>query len=128
MAHLAVDPRNPTTPRDSYDGTYIWVINFFEETVSKINPATDTRIDYPTGAQPRGIEFDGTSIWITNGHDGTVSRMDPATGTTTDYPTGAEPRGIEFDGTSIWITNSGDSTVSRMVRGEFLGSVRSDQP
>ena len=100
----------------AYDGTSIWVANLANDSVSKINPATGTKTDYPTGDQPIGVAFDGTSIWVTNFAFGasSVSKINPTTGSRVDYPTGHTPLGIAFDGTSIWVANNGDGTVSKI--------------
>ena len=37
--------------------------------MSKINPATGTKTDYPTGTARSGVAYDGTNIWVTNYRD-----------------------------------------------------------
>ena len=45
------------------------------ELAIKINPATGTKIDYPTGAGPVDVAYDGTNIWVANVSDNTVSKI-----------------------------------------------------
>ncbi len=101
-----------------FDGTSLWIANINDNTVSKLDPADGTRVDYETGEFPSGVTFDGTSVWVTNQRDGTVSKIDPEDGTRVDFATGTSPApnplGVAFDGTNIWITNGADSTVSKM--------------
>jgi len=104
----------------AYDGTSIWVANYDANNVSKINPATGTKTDFPSGtgiSNPHAIAFDGTSIWVANYTGNNVSKINPATGTKTDYPSGtgtSHPYGIAFDGTSIWVANEGSNNVSKI--------------
>ncbi len=61
----------------AFDGTHIWSANYISDTVSKIDPATGTKVDYPAGNGPWGVAFDGTNIWITNYLSDTVSKINP---------------------------------------------------
>lgn len=96
------------------DGINVWVANSGGNSVSCIDPVTNTRTDHPTGAGPRGIALDGTFVWVTNTDANTVSRIDPVTKIRIDYPTGDGPQGIALDGSHIWISNSRGNTVSRI--------------
>ncbi|MDG1878830.1 MAG: hypothetical protein P8I99_15610 [Acidimicrobiales bacterium] len=60
----------------AFDGTHIWVANYFAGTVSKIVAATGVVTDtIAVGVAPFGVAFDGTHIWVTNYFDGTVSKI-----------------------------------------------------
>jgi DNA-binding beta-propeller fold protein YncE len=45
----------------AFDGSSIWVANNLSDGISKINPATSTRIDLPTGTIP-GSCGDGPDV------------------------------------------------------------------
>lgn len=101
-----------------FDGTYIWVTNAGDHTVSKVNAATGTVAPpIAVGDGPKGTCFDGTYIWVANTGDDTVSKIDAATGTVVPPPIAVKdgPQGICFDGTHIWVTNVGDDTVSKIL-------------
>jgi streptogramin lyase len=99
----------------AFDGANLWVTNQTANTVSKINPATGTKVDFPTGLGPTGIAFDGTSIWVVNSGSDSVSKFNPLTGAATSFPTGGTaPVGIAYDGTYIWVTNVVTDNVSRL--------------
>ena len=98
----------------AFGGTNVWIANFVDDSVSRMNAATNERTDFPTGSGPRAVAFDGGSVWIANYEDDTVSRMNPWTGARTDFRTGSGPRAVAFDGTNVWIANFADDTVSRM--------------
>jgi YVTN family beta-propeller protein len=59
----------------AFDGTYIWVANTSSNSVSKIDPSTNTVTATVTGlSNPLGVAFDGTNIWVANYGSGTVSK------------------------------------------------------
>ena len=80
-----------------------------------MNPATGTKIDYPTGNGLNGVAHDGRNIRVANCGTDNVSKINPATGTKIDYPTGAGPVDVSYDGTNIWVANVSDNTVSKIV-------------
>ena len=98
------------------DGANIWVVNsnFPTGSVSRLDPATGTKVDYPVGGLPTAIAFDGANMWVANELTDNVSRVNATTGAKVDFTAGDGPAGIAFDGTSIWIANSADDTVSKM--------------
>ena len=61
----------------AFDGTNIGVTNYGSDTVSKVNPATGSKVDYPTGDGPLAVMFDGTNIWVTNYFSDTVTKIVP---------------------------------------------------
>jgi YVTN family beta-propeller protein len=100
----------------AFDGNNMWVTNWGDGTVSKINVSTDTVTATVTvGTNPRGVAFDGSNIWVANNGDGTVSKVDVSTDTVTATVTvGTNPVGVAFDGNNIWVTNANDGTVSKI--------------
>jgi YVTN family beta-propeller protein len=64
--------------RMAFDGTSAYVTNWTDNTVSVINPNTNTVTDTITvGNAPDGIAFDGTNIYVTNFLDDTVTKLLP---------------------------------------------------
>lgn len=103
-----------------YDGSSIWVVNFEDNTVTKLRASDGVLVGtYPiTGIGPQGIAFDGATIWVTpwnNGNGNTVARLRASDGADLGTVTvGTYPTGITFDGTYVWVANSGDDTVTRI--------------
>src|ERR1700680_4311881 len=62
----------------TFDGTSIWVASFGTNSVSKIDPKTNT-VTYtvPVGLGPSEVTFDGASIWVANLGSNSVSKIDP---------------------------------------------------
>ena len=62
----------------AFDGSHMWVANYDDDTVSKINVSTDgVTATVTVGTAPFGVAFDGSNIWVTNFNDGTVSKIVP---------------------------------------------------
>ena len=63
----------------AFDGTNIWVANSDDNTVSKIDPTTNTvtaTISTGVGSGPWDFAYDGTSVWVTQ-QNGSVSKINP---------------------------------------------------
>ena len=60
------------------DGTNIYVTNQGSNSVSVIDPATNTEPTTITvGTNPEVVAYDGTNIWVTNNGDDSVSKLIP---------------------------------------------------
>jgi len=106
----------------------LWVTNDVDNTVSRIDPATNTVTrtialhgkEYP---DPTYVAFDGHAVWVVAPTTGTVSRLDAQTGALT--ATTAVPGlalGLAFADGSTWVTSfdpyrcSGNRCFSRLTR------------
>jgi len=102
----------------AFDGTNIWVSNFSNNTVSKIDINSNTvaaTVNLPAGSGPAdGIAFDGTSLWVANNTSGTVSKINITSNAVDTVVVGTSPYGIAFDGSFIWVVNYGSGTVSKI--------------
>ena len=87
----------------AFDGTNLWITNEQDNTVSKFNPTTGTKVDFPTGTTPTAVAFDGANIWVANIDSDNLSKFNPATGARTNFAIGDSPTGVAFDGTSLWV-------------------------
>ena len=110
----AVVPTGDGPQGIAFDGSHIWVANNLSSTVSKIDPATGTRVDYPTLADPEWLAFDGTSIWVTHFFSDNLSKIDPSNGARVDYSAGDGPAALAFGAGSMWVANYGADTVSKV--------------
>ena len=61
----------------AFDGNNIWVANYSDGTVSKVDVLTDAVTTVTVGSGPVGVAFDGNNMWVTNRNDGTVSKIVP---------------------------------------------------
>jgi len=97
----------------------VWVTNATEDTVSRIDPATnDVEQTIDVGGGPAGVAVGGGAVWVANGLDGTVSRIDPVANKEVQKITiGNGPTGVAFGEGAVWVTNSVDGTVARLAPG-----------
>ncbi|MDO8492226.1 MAG: hypothetical protein Q7S34_01115, partial [bacterium] len=94
----------------------IWVANAGDNTISKFNPVTGVRVEYPVntiGNIPTPLAFDPVtkSIWVVNSF-GTATKIDIFTGTTTaTYSLVTTAAAIAFDNVtnSLWVANYSNS-------------------
>jgi FOG: WD40-like repeat len=116
----------------TFDGANVWVVNKFQQTISKIRASDGALLGaFATATNVSGIAFDGTSIWTANRDDGTVSRIDPATGVrvatvqvTGTLGVGPGPTGVAFDGLHLWVVafEGGKGLKIRPSDGAIVGS------
>ncbi len=67
----------------AFDGANIWVANFGDGTVTKLQANDGTVLGTYTigaGVEPFGITFDGANIWVSNVAAATVTKLQASTG------------------------------------------------
>ena len=105
---IAVDPA----------GTFAYVTNFTDATVSKIDLGTNAvAATITVGSNPIGIVVtpDGSKVYVVNNSNGTVSVINPADNTIIATVTvGINPLGIAVNpaGTFVYVANSGGNSLS----------------
>ena len=101
------------------DGALVWVTNFLDGTVSRVDPATNSTVGAPVsvGTFPVGLAFDGSRMWVASAGLGELTRVDVATGQVFGAPVvvGAQPSGVVVADGTVWVANQGDNTLSRIV-------------
>jgi YVTN family beta-propeller protein len=96
------------------DGTYLWVANSKDDTVSRIKIADSTVSTFPVGDNPQGVAVGAGSVWVANSGYNFVSRINPAGEViaTIELLNGVDgPQGLSFDGTSVWVSYFGSDSV-----------------
>jgi hypothetical protein len=102
--------------RDAFDGTHLWITNYFASTVTEINPSDGSLVRTLSGGNygflgPTGITFDGTHLWVANSDNGnSLTEINPSDGSWVQTLSGGsygfdDPYEIAFDGTHLWVTN-----------------------
>ncbi len=93
----------------------VWVADSAQDTVTRVDPVTNTSTTTPVGHGASAIAAGGDGIWVADTSDDAVVRIDPQTNAVTDtIPVGHQPTGIALGGGSLWVANSGSGTVSRI--------------
>jgi peptide/nickel transport system substrate-binding protein len=92
----------------------VWVANYSDGTVSRIDPATHAVVPIGVESTPTGIAVGADAVWVANSYSGTVSRIDPADDSVQSIPVGNGPSGVAVGDGYVWVTNSSDGTLSRI--------------
>ena len=60
----------------AFDGTNMWVSNFLDGSVTRINAVTEEKVEnIGIGNGAYGLAFDGTHIWITDNNGMTLWKI-----------------------------------------------------
>jgi YVTN family beta-propeller protein len=93
----------------------VWVSNYNDNTVSRIDPATHGVQTIPVGSTPSGIAVGDGAVWVANNFGGTVSWINPTVNRVVKtIPVGNGPSGVAVGYGSVWVTDSNDGTLSRI--------------
>jgi len=111
-----------------FDGTNIWVTEFGNTNLLRINSDGGVLQTVSVGSNPLTPAFDGTNLWIPNYGSATVSVVRAATGAVVATLVGnglSTPSSAAFDGEHILVTNETVGTVSLFRATDLvaLGSV-----
>jgi len=70
----------------THDGTYIWLVEYNEQKIYKLNPANGAVIDSITLSEglARSLAHDGTNLWVSDITNDLIYEVDPLTGTVKD--------------------------------------------
>lgn len=119
---IAVDPA----------GTFVYVANFGDGTVSKIDLGTyETVAVIPVGSNPMGIVVspNGAKVYVLNNSSGTVSIVNASDNTVAGtVRVGSNPYGIAIhpQGTFLYVANAGDNSISVIKTADNSFITRSD--
>ncbi len=100
----------------AFDGADVWVVNYVDETVSRVDTTTNQVVaTLPVGEMPGssgGVVFDGESVWVANNADWNLSRIRVADNTQRVVRVAdGYPHGVVAAAGSIWT-----STIDRVVQ------------
>ena len=92
----------------AFDGTNIWVANYFGKSATKLL-ASDGTVSWTFEVVnlPYGIAYDGTNIWVASFQDNTVTKLRTGDGMVLGtFPVGgSQPTGVTLTGRSIRVVN-----------------------
>ncbi len=98
----------PSVSVIEFDGRYVWVANFSERWLSKVD-VTTLAVSHPASSlsgEPTGLAFDGQYLWVAEDTSHRVIAIDPSNNT---YVSGSAivipstPGRLSYDGTSLWV-------------------------
>lgn len=122
VATIPVGPA-PTRPAPLAVGEgAVWVTNFEESTVTRIDPATNAvaetirTTDNPrdeASGRPSGVAVTPGAVWVMNHRESTLLRIDPATSRIVASVRTQDGRVAAGEG-SVWVASAGGSVVDRI--------------
>lgn len=96
------------------DGTYIYVADFLDATISRVDPAAPSAtVEFPSpGPHPEGLAWDGTYLWSADWETRRIYRhqvSDTALSVVFSFDaprpqSTTRPVGLTWDGTALWLT------------------------
>jgi YVTN family beta-propeller protein len=94
----------------------VWVANYNQGTVSRINPALRAVVQtLQVGSTPTGVAVGAGAVWVTDNYGSRVFRIDPTVDRVVQAITvGNAPTGVAFGDGSVWVANSSDGTLTRI--------------
>jgi hypothetical protein len=92
----------------------IWTANLSDQSISKINPSSNTAQTFKVGDQPVQLATGDGTVWVWNKPDA-VTPVNAGTGAASpSISTGAPIDGIAYIGGYLWATHKADGTVTRI--------------
>jgi YVTN family beta-propeller protein len=84
----------------------VWVLTPADNTVVRINPATNEVVaTIGVGRAPSGLAVGAGAVWVSRGSDGAVVRIDPATNrVVATIPVGPAPGAMTVAGGVLWVS------------------------
>jgi YVTN family beta-propeller protein len=94
----------------------IWVANYLDGTVSRINPKTYQVVGGPirVGGGPTNVAYGAGYIWVVNANDSSVSRLSPDEASARPFPVGPDAEGIAITNNAVWIASRSSGEVWRI--------------
>ncbi len=108
------------------DEDAVYVSNVASDTVSVINPRTDSLIGAPikVGFVPRGIAASGTAVWVADSDNDNIDRIVDGQVIKT-IRVGRRPIGVAVGDNAVWVANEDDNTVSRInLAGDSVKTIK----
>jgi virginiamycin B lyase len=81
----------------------VWVTSSEDDTVMRVDAASDAVQAIPVGNGPTGIAFGEDRVWVANGQDGTVSSIDPETNQVGTLQLGFRPAAVAVVQGAVWV-------------------------
>jgi streptogramin lyase len=100
----------------AYGAGAVWVTIPLEDTVTRVDVKSGTKVSNGVDRRPTGIAARGSQIWVTSYIDHTLRRLEPKTGRPTGplIPVALNPYALTLTADSIWLTAVGAGEIVRV--------------
>jgi DNA-binding beta-propeller fold protein YncE len=100
----------------TFAGGFGWVSNFVDDTVTKVDLATDRPVGtirgVPSAQDGDGIAAGFGAIWLAGSYADQLIRLDPATGAISRYSVGRKPVAVAVGESRVWVASRAAGTVT----------------
>jgi YVTN family beta-propeller protein len=93
------------------DGVY--VANFLDGTVSRIDPDTTSTDTTRVGESPIDLEFGGGFLWVSQGSEGSIKRVTPQSDAADTIPIGSYAGSLAVTDAALWVSVRGELSAHR---------------
>ena len=110
-----------------FDGENLWVANYFENTVERLNLNGEVIQTIRPGFDPVSLEFDGNYLWVVLVDEDSIASIDNEGKIESIHPVPNGPRQILFDDENLWVVSFDEKKLSRLsLDGEISGEITFD--
>jgi len=110
-----------------YDGENLWVANYFENTVERLNLQGEVLQTINPGFDPVSLEYDGENLWVVLVDEDSIASIDDEGDIESVHPVPNGPRQILYDNESLWVVSFDEKKLSRLnLGGEINGEITLD--
>ncbi len=110
-----------------FDGENLWVANYFENTVERLNLNGEVIQTIRPGFDPVSLEFDGNYLWVVLVDEDSIASIDKEGEIESIHPVPNGPRQVLFDGENLWVVSFDEKKLSRLsLDGEISGEITFD--
>ena len=91
----------------------IYVANFLDGTVSRIDPDTASTDTIRVGESPTDLAFGGGSVWVSLGSEGSIKQIDPDSGSVNTIRVGFYAGSLALGEGALWVSVRGAGSAHR---------------
>jgi streptogramin lyase len=101
----------------AYGRGSVWVTNFGDDTITRIDGGSLNTVAIPAGRGPKGVSVGAGAVWAVNSVDSTVTRIDPQTSRPAGpaFRVALNPYGVDATEDQVWVTSPSEGQVQRLT-------------
>ena len=107
-----------------FDGKNLWVANYFENTLERLNLNGEVIQTINPGFDPVSIVYDGKNLWVVLVDEDSIALIDDEGEIESMHPVPNGPREIIYDGKNLWVVSFDEKKISRLdLNGKVEGEL-----
>ena len=107
-----------------FDGKNLWVANYFENTLERLNLNGEVIQTINPGFDPVSIVYDGKNLWVVLVDEDSIALIDDEGEIESTHPVPNGPREVIYDGKNLWVVSFDEKKISRLdLEGKVEGEL-----